>query len=648
MSASSCCPPPIAEALRILGIRRLLLGMHDPAFPGAADEQVGRGSPYGTGSRKLLHFARSLGFTGIQFGPQGMTSPINASPYDSTLFSRNPLSLSLAPLTTESWGALLRPETLQRLTDAVSATAIEPGRVNHAQVFQRLEPVWGEIWIRYAQQRSAGQLSEFDQDFSRFRKQHRDWLEPDGLYEVLSRLSGGQSWRFWQGAEAELDRRLCGLQEDGQGRAEARRQALLVRFRDALTHYALLQFLLDRQHSQLRQYAHGLGLDLFGDLQIGFSERDAWFAQSFLLNDYVMGAPPSRTNPDGQPWNYPLLDPFQYEDERTGHPGPAMIFFQRRLNKILAEFDGLRVDHPHGLICPWVYRADQPDSLHAVQNGARLFASPDLPDHPDLARFAITRPDQLNRACARHDDAWVRELSPEQVERYGRLFAEVVRAARSNGHDVDAIVCEILSTQPFPIRQVLACHGLGRFRVTQKADLDRPDDVYRSENARPEDWIMLGNHDTPPIWRLIEQWRASGELQKQAAYLAWRLEPDSGQREAWVQRMMADPGELVQAKAADLFAGPAANVMIFFTDLFGYRELYNRPGVISDENWSLRLADDFVHRYSRNATRNQAINLPKALAQAIRGRGATWAANHASLLAGLDTLASHPGNEDEQ
>jgi hypothetical protein len=159
MSASSCCPPPIAEALRILGIRRLLLGMHDPAFPGAADEQVGRGSPYGTGSRKLLHFARSLGFTGIQFGPQGMTSPINASPYDSTLFSRNPLSLSLAPLTTESWGALLRPETLQRLTDAVSATAIEPGRVNHAQVFQRLEPVWGEIWIRYAQQRSASRLA---------------------------------------------------------------------------------------------------------------------------------------------------------------------------------------------------------------------------------------------------------------------------------------------------------------------------------------------------------------------------------------------------------------------------------------------------------------------------------------------------------
>ena len=163
MSATSLCPQPIVEALGVLGIRRLLLGIHDPAFPATAEEEVGRGSPYGRGARRLLGFARSLGFNGIQFGPQGMTSPINASPYDSTLFSRNPLSLSLAPLTTETWGTLLRPETLQRLCDGVSATAaIDPGRVNHAQVVQRLEPVWGEIWIRFAQQRSAGLVSGLD------------------------------------------------------------------------------------------------------------------------------------------------------------------------------------------------------------------------------------------------------------------------------------------------------------------------------------------------------------------------------------------------------------------------------------------------------------------------------------------------------
>ena len=153
MSAPSCCPPSIVEALQVLGIRRLLLGIHDPAFPEAAEEDVGRGSPYGSGARRLLRFTRSLGFTGIQFGPQGLTSPINASPYDSTLFSRNPLSLALAPLTTKPWGELLGSATLDRLREAVSVTTgTDHGRVNHAQVMQRLEPIWGEIWMYAAKQ----------------------------------------------------------------------------------------------------------------------------------------------------------------------------------------------------------------------------------------------------------------------------------------------------------------------------------------------------------------------------------------------------------------------------------------------------------------------------------------------------------------
>ena len=41
-------------------------------------------------------------------------------------------------------------------------------------------------------------------------------------------------------------------------------------------------------------------------------------------------------------------------------------------------------------------------------------------------------------------------------------------------------------------------------------DLDRADDVYRGENARAADWIMVGNHDTPPIWQLVESWQRDG------------------------------------------------------------------------------------------------------------------------------------------
>ena len=638
---ATTAPTAIREALQVLGIRRLLLGIHDPAFPSISAEDIGRGSPYSLGAREFLDFGRSLGFTGVQLGPQGMTSLTNASPYDGTLFSRNPLSLALLPLATEEEGALLPEETLAALV--AGRPKDDPGRTAHAFAWGAQALALAEVWQRFKAKQAQGALTELARDFARFRQANDDWLVRDGLYEALCRRYGGHIWRNWTGdRQAGLDQHLWHARGEAGENASNRRQFLLAHFGEAIAAYAFTQFLLDRQHHALRRHARHLGLELFGDLQIGFSDRDAWSAQSFVLPGYVMGAPPSRTNPEGQPWNYPLLDPGRCCMGSDGKPGPALHFLQQRLAKMLREFDGLRIDHPHGLICPWVYRAGQADPLAAVQNGARLFASPDLPDHPELARFAIARPEQINRDLPRYDDNWVRDLDGAQVRRYGLLFEAVIQAARDNKRDIHAIACEILSTQPYPIRRVLEHYGLGRFRVTQKADLDHPADVYRSENARPEDWIMLGNHDTPPIWLVAEQWQKSGTARRQAEYLAWRLQPEDAGRSAWIERMAADPGELVQAKAADLFAGPAANVMLFFTDLLGITEVYNRPGVISEDNWSLRISGDFAVQYRERLACNRAINIPRALALAIRAQGRAVADAQTGLLTELDRLADEP------
>lgn len=628
-------PSAINEALQLLGVRRLLLGIQDPAFPTAPGQDIGRGSPYGQAARDFLSFARRLGFNGVQLGPQGMTSPGNASPYDSTQFSRNPLSLDLAELTGTAGGNLLAASTLAELTQQEVAPA-KSGQLDGARAWKTLARVEGELWTSFRAGQARGERSEMTADFARFQQDEADWLVADGLYALLCRWYGERSWLDWTGPEAELDRHLWVPEQGKEQRATARQAQLVAQYQEGLTAYAFTQFLLDRQHQVLRRFAREVGLDLFGDMQIGFSSADAWFARSFLLPGYRLGAPPSRTNPEGQPWNYPLLDPDQYFDA-TGEPGPALRFLTRRVGRMFDEYDGLRIDHPHGLICPWVYRANQPDALAAVQGGARLFEAPDLDDHPDLARYAIARADQLDRSLPRHDDHWVSELDEDQVRRYDVQLATIMDVARARGRDTRAIACEILSTQPYPIQRVMALHGLGRFRITQKADLANPADVYRSENAQPEDWIMLGNHDTPPIWRLVDQWLADGTARGHADYLAMRLVPDAGKRDAWAARTAADPGELVQARAADLFTGPASNVMLFFSDLFGLRELYNRPGVISTDNWSVRVPTDYADVYRERLARNQAINLPRALATALRARGLD--AVRPDLVQQLDQLA---------
>ena len=635
----------VMAALEALQVRNLVLSLQDPSFPSTPGEDVGRGSPYTEGAARFLAFARELGFTGIQLGPQGQTSEDNASPYDGTLFSRNVLNLALAPLTHEDGGALLRPERVSTLVSARPGTS---ARVRHRYAFRALHEALEEAWTAFSHRRAqappGSPLAGLSERFDAFRHEHAGWLERDALYEVLGVEHGRSYWKEWS---SEWDRRLWNPRPGEETSFAHRRRTLASKHAARMEAYAFGQFLVHAQHARLREHTGALGLKLYGDLQIGYSPRDAWAWQGLFLGGYLMGAPPSRTNPEGQPWNYPVLDPAQYhlppaaEDPYApvAQPGPVLWFMASRMNKMLAEYDGLRIDHPHGLVCPWVYRAGEPDTLRAVKHGARLFSSPDLPDHPELVRWAIVAPAQLDRSVARYADGWVRELGPEQVTRYSALFDAIIAAAHARGRVLSDLLCEVLSTQPHPLRRVLEQYGLGRFRVTQKADLTNPQDVYRGENAEPADWIMLGNHDTKPVWALVERWAQAGELQAQADYLAWRLHPEEAGREAFARRLVEEPGMLVQAKFAELFVSRARNVMVFFADLLGLQDTYNAPGTVSEENWSLRVPQDYRGEYAEKLREDGALNLPLALALALRAGGEPARTQHRQLITALELLA---------
>ena len=63
--------PCVREALRILGVRRLFVALHDACLPSSPSEDTGRGTPYGEGAFDFFEFAAELGFSGVQLGPQG-------------------------------------------------------------------------------------------------------------------------------------------------------------------------------------------------------------------------------------------------------------------------------------------------------------------------------------------------------------------------------------------------------------------------------------------------------------------------------------------------------------------------------------------------------------------------------------------------
>jgi 4-alpha-glucanotransferase len=560
----------IQAALKVLGIDDLVLIAHDASFPGGGPGDLGRGSPYTPTGRAFLSFAEELGFTAVQLGPQGMTSRDDLSPYDGTVFSRSILAIDFAALGLD----------------------VEPART-YAEAHDRAHALLADLHARHG---ASAELAEF-------QGASEAWLLGDALYAALFEANGRRDFVHWPTEQRHL------------WRDRAHVDVLVRRHARELERYALGQLVAHRQHAELRAQ---VGLSLFGDLQVGYSRQDRWRHASVFLRDYVMGAPPSRTNPEGQPWDFPVLDPSHYGT--LAAPGPAMRLLTARIDKALAEYDRLRVDHPHGLVCPWVYRGGQPDPLLAVRQGARLFASPDLPEHPDLARFAI--PAELDRSLPRHHDHAVRSVDAAAVARYAILVDAVV--ARAGARGANAFVCEVLSTQPNELAAVMQRYGMGRFRITQKADVRDARDVYRGENAAPADWVMLGNHDTPTIWSVARRWEDAAAGEAEAAYLSERLGVAVGR----------DPLGLVHAKAAELFVGPARHVMIFWGDLLGETRRYNEPGTVGDHNWSLRIGADYRQDYARKLETGRALSLPSVLAQALETRAAD-----AQLIAALRSAA---------
>jgi 4-alpha-glucanotransferase len=581
----------LADGLARLGVRRLLLAIHDVSFPSDHDEDTGRGSPATKAAARLFVYAKSLGFTGIQLGPQGQTSRSNPSPYDSTIFGRHIGNIGIASLC--NGGAFEGLVTAEQIERAGLRTLGTPDtRARHRDAYDTTHALVDVAWRAHR----AGARADLAAPLAVFRAANRSWLEREALYLAICASHEGHGFRSWP----EGDRDLWIHADPG---TIAR---LVTTHAEVIDRHAFGQFLVHAEHRRVRTEAERSGLALYGDLQVGYADSDAWSYANTFRRDYRMGAPPSRTNPEGQPWGYPVLDPAQYE-------GAAKALVVARAEKAFAEYDSLRIDHPHGLICPWVYRADDPDPGSAVRSGARLFESPDLEDHPALAQLAIARADQIDRTQARYADRWVRALDDPQVARYAVLFDALVDSARANGRDASDLSCEVLSTMPTPLEAVLAHYDLGRWRITQKANLAEPSDVYLADNARRQDWVMLGNHDTAPIFALVESWPAE-KRDAWARHLAQRLSLAQPTR-------LADDGFLATAMLAELFLSRAENVSIFFADLFGIEDRFNVPGLVDDANWTLRLPADFEVLHAERLARGGALDISLAVELALAARG---------------------------
>lgn len=618
----------IQEALKVLGKKNLALIMHSNSFPSLSDEDTGFGSANSSGGKKVIDFASGI-FNAIQLGPAGKTKACESSPYTSTIFSNNPLFIDLKQLTTNEWENILSVESFNEIVN--NNPNNNKSKTAYSYIYKAQQGALKEAFENFKTSKSKN-LKKISEDFEKYKKENNFWLDKDALYEALSVEHDNDYWPLWQ---SEMDKNLFNPKSIEEKMEFGKRiNELEKKYADEINFYAFCQFVAHRQIESTKEYALSKNIKMIADRQVAFSDRDCWAYQSLFLDGWLLGCPPDYFSADGQDWGFPVMDPEKlYRD--NGSLAEGGILMKALFKKMFKENPGgVRIDHIVGLIDPWVYKKGHKPKIE--EGAGRLYSSP---EHPDLSKYAIPTTDDLNYGVGADKEQRVHTLSDKQIKLYGRLIEKIViAAAKEEGLDKDAIVCEDLGTLTNPVAAVMKKYDLQGMKLTQFVVTEMYEHPYRYKNIEKRSWAMVGTHDNQPISMWADSLINSHEGYLHARNLVEDLFSYEENKDDIIVELTNDADFLAQVKLVEIFACEAENIQIFFPDYFGLKEVYNIPGTSGDENWSLRLPNDFEEVFCENLKSDKALNLPLILQFAIKARGQKFAEKYNDLLERLKAI----------
>lgn len=319
--------------------------LHPTSLPG----RYGIGD-LGDQAHGFVDFLASAGQGLWQVLPLGPTG-YGDSPYQSfSAFAGNPLLISLDRLRDQG---LLDPGEL------ADYPTLDDGSVDFGAVIPLKLTRLQRAHQRFQRDASTEQRNALEH----FTAQNSDWLADYALFRALKEAHHGQPWDRWEGA---LVRR------DPEALARCRRELA-----DTVDFQIFMQYLFQRQWTDLRRYAHGKQVKLIGDIPIfvAHDSADVWAHQGrFQLDQQghctvVAGVPPDYFSADGQLWGNPL-----YRWDVLAAEGYQ--FWLERVRRQLAMVDYIRLDHFRGFAAYWEVPGDADNARggHWVQGpGMALF-----------------------------------------------------------------------------------------------------------------------------------------------------------------------------------------------------------------------------------------------------------------------------------
>ena len=275
----------------------------------------------------------------------GDSYPYNAN----SIFALHPLYLRL-----EAMGELpdrARREYYRNLASELnSLPTVDYQRVSSAK-------------IAYAREiyDAGGKDDLLSHDFLEFFDRNLGWLRPYAAFCVLRDMYGTPDFNKWGEYSVYTPQTLTTL---GTERAEEFK----------FVYY--LQYHLDRQLRQARDYAHSKGVAIKGDIPIGISRTsvEAWTNSSLFNLDCSAGAPPDPFSTLGQNWGFPT-----YNWDRMAADGYA--WWKARFRNMARYFDAYRIDHILGFFRIWEIPTSSIRGLLGTFNPALPLSPEELRNH---------------------------------------------------------------------------------------------------------------------------------------------------------------------------------------------------------------------------------------------------------------------------
>ncbi|MEG2218389.1 MAG: 4-alpha-glucanotransferase [Muribaculaceae bacterium] len=355
-------PAKKSDAIIIAGLKFLSnapqwkgAGVAIPVFSLRSDDDFGVGDFYDL--YKMIDWAVATGQNFLQILPINDTT-MTHSWTDSYPYNANS-TFALHPM-------FLRLNAIGTLTDAKEQAyydnlakelnalpEIDYERVNNAKN-DFLHKIFNKI--------GAKTLNEVS--FKKFLKANEYWLTPYAAFCVLRDINSTPDFSQWGKFSKYEEKEIIAFCDEHI---------------DEIQFIFFVQYFLDKQMREVRNYAHKKGIVIKGDIPIGISRTsaDAWVNPKLFNMDCQAGAPPDDFSVLGQNWGFPT-----YNWEEMSKDG--FKWWKDRFKKMAEYFDAYRIDHILGFFRIWQIPMDAVHGLLGTFYPAMPFNADELRNNYDF------------------------------------------------------------------------------------------------------------------------------------------------------------------------------------------------------------------------------------------------------------------------